>query len=51
MDYTVLLLAIPFLMFLLLGLVGQKVGPKMAGILGTAGLSVVTVLSYYVAYS
>ncbi|MFA6778834.1 MAG: NADH-quinone oxidoreductase subunit L [Paludibacteraceae bacterium] len=50
MDYTILLLAIPFLMFLFIGLLGYKMSPKTAGLLGTAGLSVVTVLAYYTAY-
>ncbi len=50
-DYTLLILLIPFLMFLLLGLAGHKLKPKLSGLLGTGGLAVITVLSYITAYS
>ena len=50
-DYTILILLIPFLMFLLLGLAGHKLKPKLSGLLGTGGLAVITVLSYITAYS
>ncbi|MBO4807294.1 MAG: NADH-quinone oxidoreductase subunit L [Paludibacteraceae bacterium] len=50
MDYTILLLAIPFLMFLIIGLLGYKMTPKFSGLLGSAGLAVVTALAYYTAY-
>src|SRR5512137_2247565 len=50
-TYTVWILIIPFLMFVLLGLAGHKLfGPKLSGLLGTAGLAVITVLSYVTAY-
>ncbi|MCM1162940.1 MAG: NADH-quinone oxidoreductase subunit L [Muribaculaceae bacterium] len=53
MDITipVLILAIPFFMFLLLGLVGMKMSHKLAGILGTLGMGTVLCLSYYTAYT
>ena len=53
MDITipVLILAIPFFMFLLLGLLGMKMAPKVAGILGTLGMGTVLVLCYYTAYT
>ncbi|MCH5327223.1 MAG: NADH-quinone oxidoreductase subunit L, partial [Duncaniella sp.] len=53
MDITipVLILAIPFFMFLLLGLLGMKMSHKLAGVLGTLGMGTVLVLSYYTAYT
>ncbi|MEE1542476.1 MAG: proton-conducting transporter membrane subunit, partial [Paludibacteraceae bacterium] len=44
------ILAIPFFMFLFLGLFGNKFAPKVAGYIGTAGLVAVTFLSYLTAY-
>ncbi|WP_301003002.1 NADH-quinone oxidoreductase subunit L [uncultured Duncaniella sp.] len=53
MDITipVLILAIPFFMFLLLGLAGVKMSHKLAGTLGTIGMGTVLVLSYYTAFT
>ena len=48
--YTVWIPLIPFLMFILLGLAGHKLKPKLSGLLGTAGLAVITLLSYITAY-
>ena len=39
----------PALSFILLGLAGMKMSHKLAGIIGTCSLAVVTVLSYYTA--
>ena len=50
MSYSLLILALPLLMFLLLGLFGDKIGYKWGGILGTVGLGIVAILSYLVAY-
>jgi NADH-quinone oxidoreductase subunit L len=50
-SYTVWIPLIPFLMFVLLGLAGHKLKPKLSGILGTAGLAIITVLSYITAYN
>ncbi len=50
MEYTVLLLILPFLSFLILGLCGTKIAPKAAGIIGTCVLAVLTAVSYYAAY-
>ncbi len=50
MSYTLLLLALPAFMFLFLGLLGNKMKPVVAGILGTLSLSVITVLAYMTAY-
>ena len=50
MEYTILILLLPFVSFLLLGLAGMKLRPVVAGAIGTAVLAVVTVLSYTTAY-
>lgn len=47
----ILILVIPFFMFLLLGIGGVKMPRKLAGILGICGLGTVAVLSYYVAFT
>jgi len=49
-TYTIWILLLPFLMFLLLGLAGHKYFPKLSGLLGTCGLGIITVLSYITAY-
>jgi NADH-quinone oxidoreductase subunit L len=50
-SYTIWLLLIPFMMFIILGLAGHKLKPKLSGLLGTAGLAIITLLSYLIAYS
>ena len=47
---TLTILLLPFLMFLKLGLFGNRLGTKLSGLLGTAGMTIVAILSYYVAY-
>jgi NADH-quinone oxidoreductase subunit L len=49
-SYTVWILLIPFIMFLLLGLAGHKLKSKLSGLIGTGGLAVITILSYFTAY-
>ncbi|HOW41828.1 MAG TPA: proton-conducting transporter membrane subunit, partial [Bacteroidales bacterium] len=49
-GYTIWILVLPFLMFLLLGLAGHKLKAKLSGLLGTAGLGIITFLSYFAAY-
>ncbi|MGB8490944.1 MAG: NADH-quinone oxidoreductase subunit L [Bacteroidales bacterium] len=49
-TYTIWIPLIPFLMFVLLGLAGHKLKPRLSGLLGTAGLAVVTILSYLTAW-
>ncbi|MCB8995578.1 MAG: NADH-quinone oxidoreductase subunit L [Bacteroidales bacterium] len=49
-GYTLLIPLIPFIMFLVLGLGGNLLKEKLSGLLGTAGLTVVAVLSYITAY-
>ena len=46
-----LILALPLCMFLFLGLVGNKMSHKMAGILGTLGMGVTLVLAYSTAFT
>ena len=50
MEYTILILLLPFLSFLVLGLAGMKLRPVVAGAIGTAVLAVVAVLSYATAW-
>ena len=51
MDYTILILALPMLSFLLLALAGMKMPHRVAGAIGTLSLGVVAVLSYLTAFS
>ena len=46
MEYTILILLLPFLSFLLLGIGGKWMSHRTAGLIGTVVLGVVTVLSY-----
>lgn len=50
MEMTLLIILIPLFMFLLLGLLGNKMKPGLAGALGTLGLAASAVMSYMVAY-
>lgn len=50
MEYTLLILLLPFFSFLLLGICGKWLSHKTAGLIGTLVLGVVTVLSYTTAY-
>ena len=50
MEYSILILILPFVMFLFLGLVGGRLKPNLAGILGTLGMACCAVLAYSVAY-
>jgi NADH-quinone oxidoreductase subunit L len=49
-TYTIWILLIPFFMFILLGLAGHKLKPRLSGLLGTGGLAIITLLSYITAY-
>ena len=49
-TYSILIVALPAIMFLILGLGGKYMKPVVAGILGTTSLSVMTILSYLTAY-
>jgi NADH-quinone oxidoreductase subunit L len=49
MEYSLLILITPFLLFLFLGLAGGKLKPQTAGIVGTLGMTLCTVISYTIA--
>ncbi len=50
MDYTILILLLPFFSFLLLGVFGKWFSHKAAGLVGTIVLGAVAVMAYYTAY-
>ena len=50
MEYSILIIATPFLLFLLLGLTGKKIKPSVSGIIGTTGMALCTLLAYTVAF-
>ena len=50
MEYTLFILLLPFLSFLILGLAGMKMKHQVAGAIGTASLLGVTALSYMTAF-
>lgn len=50
MDYTILILVLPVLSFLVLGLTGMFIKHRVAGLIGTASLLGVTILSYLTAF-
>lgn len=50
MDYTILILLLPFFSFLLLGAFGKWFSHKAAGLVGTVVLGVVAVMAYYTAF-
>ena len=51
MEYTILILLLPFLSFILIGLLGTRLRPVVAGAAGTAVTGLVAVLSYWTAFS
>ena len=50
MEYSLLILLTPFVLFLLLGLTGHKMKPNIAGIIGTLGMAFAAILSYMIAF-
>ena len=50
MEYSILIVAIPLFLFLVLGLMGGKMKPSVAGMTGTLGMLFSTGLSYMVAF-
>ena len=50
MGYTIWILLLPLVSFILLGLGGNKMKPAVAGVIGTASLAGVTILSYFTAF-
>lgn len=49
-SYTVFIMLLPLLSFLVLGLAGMKMQHKVAGLIGTCSLAIVTILSYLTAF-
>jgi NADH-quinone oxidoreductase subunit L len=45
-GYTIWILIVPFVTFIVLGLFGMKLKDRISGLTGTAGLAIVTALSY-----
>ncbi len=50
-TYTIWIVLLPLFVFLFLGLTTFKMKPVIAGTIGTIGLGIVTVMSYYTAYN
>ncbi len=50
MKYTILILLIPLVTFVGLGLFSNRIKPRIAGVIGTVSLLLVTLLSYYAAW-
>ena len=51
MEHTILILLIPFLSFLITGIGGKWMSHRTAGLIGSIGLGLVTILSYATAWS
>ncbi len=49
-SYSFLILLLPLLSFVIIGLAGMKMSHKVAGLIGTTSLGLVTILSYYTAF-
>jgi NADH-quinone oxidoreductase subunit L len=49
-SFALLILIIPLAGFLTIGLLNNKIKPSLAGIIGTTGLLIITILSYYTAF-
>ena len=49
-GYTIFILLLPLLSFLVLGLAGMKMKHKVAGLIGTCSLGLVAILSYITAF-
>lgn len=50
-SYSLLVLVLPLLTFLFLGLVGMKLSHKVAGVIGTVSMGIVTVFAYAIAFT
>ena len=49
-SYAFLIILLPMLSFIILGLCGMKMSHKVAGLIGTTSLGIVTILSYVTAF-
>jgi NADH-quinone oxidoreductase subunit L len=50
MQYSLFIIACPMILFLLLGLMGTKIKSSIAGIIGTSGMALCTILAYTIAF-
>ena len=50
-SYTIFIMLLPLLSFIVLGLAGMKMQHKTAGLIGTCSLGLVTILSYWMAFA
>jgi NADH-quinone oxidoreductase subunit L len=50
MQYTLLIILLPLLSFIVLGLLDSKLKPKVAGTIGASVLGIITALSYFTAF-
>ncbi|MDR0546331.1 MAG: NADH-quinone oxidoreductase subunit L [Dysgonamonadaceae bacterium] len=50
MEYSLLIIVTPFILFLALGLLGSKLKPSIAGLIGTLGMTLCAITAYTVAY-
>lgn len=50
-SYVCLILLLPAFTFLVLGLAGMKMSHKVAGLIGTTSLGIVTILSFITAFN
>lgn len=51
MEITILIILLPLLSFVFLGLAGKWLSHRTSGLIGTAVLGIVAILSYYTAYA
>ena len=49
-SYSIFIMLLPLFSFIILGLAGMKMSHKLAGLIGTCSLGLVTILSYYCAF-
>ena len=50
MEYTILIVLLPMLTFIVLGLLGMKLKACTSGLIGTLSMAVTTVISYATAW-
>ncbi|MDR1584552.1 MAG: NADH-quinone oxidoreductase subunit L [Prevotellaceae bacterium] len=50
MQYTIVIVLLPLLSFLVIGLLNSKLKPVLAGTIGTISLAIIAALSYYCAF-
>ena len=49
-SYSIFIMLLPLFSFIILGLAGMKMSHKLAGLIGTSSLGIVTILSYLCAF-